>query len=86
MAAKSGLEGFMKVMAEELEDSGIRVNCVDPGPTATDLRKSIFPGEEAISVKDAGELIPLYRELMNPESSIRHGEIVRYEQGWDYGL
>jgi NAD(P)-dependent dehydrogenase (short-subunit alcohol dehydrogenase family) len=85
-AAKAGLEGLMKVLAEELENSAIRVNAVDPGPTATAFRKSIYPGEDASTVKKPEALVPLYVDLMNPDSGIRHGEVIRYEQGRDIGL
>jgi NAD(P)-dependent dehydrogenase (short-subunit alcohol dehydrogenase family) len=86
VASKAGLEALMKVLAEELETSEIRVNCVDPGPTATALRKSIYPGEEAGDTKSAEALIPLYIDLMDQSSDIQHGQIARYEQEWDYSL
>jgi NAD(P)-dependent dehydrogenase (short-subunit alcohol dehydrogenase family) len=85
-AAKAGLESLMKVMAEELENSDIRVNAVDPGATSTRFRKSIYPGEDASTVKQPESLLPLYIELMNPESGIRHGKVVRFGEDWDPGL
>jgi NAD(P)-dependent dehydrogenase (short-subunit alcohol dehydrogenase family) len=85
-AAKAGLEGFMRVMAEELENANIRVNAVDPGPTATAFRKSIYPGEDASGLKAPETLVPLYVDLMNPDSGIGHGKLVRFETDWDYGL
>lgn len=36
-ASKHGLQGLMKVMAQELGEHGIRVNTVNPGPIATPL-------------------------------------------------
>ena len=85
-AAKGGLESLMRVLADELENSDIRVNAVDPGPTSTRFRKSIYPGEDASAVKQPGALVPLYKELMNPESGIRHGKVVRFAEEWDYAL
>lgn len=85
-AAKAGLEGLMKVLADELEKSDIRVNAVDPGPTATALRKCVYPGEEASALKQPDALVPLYVDLMDPQSGIRNGDVVRYEQGRDIGL
>ncbi|MGD8555933.1 MAG: SDR family NAD(P)-dependent oxidoreductase [Chromatiales bacterium] len=85
-AAKGGLESLMSVLADELENSDIRVNAVDPGATSTRFRKSIYPGEDASTVKQPDALVPLYNELMNPESGIRHGKVVRFAGEWDYAL
>lgn len=44
--AKAGVEGLMETLADELENSQIRVNSIDPGPTRTSLRAWAFPGED----------------------------------------
>ncbi|MFQ5894963.1 MAG: SDR family oxidoreductase [Nitrospinota bacterium] len=43
-AAKAGLEGFSRALAEELRPRGMRVSVVRPGPTRTDIWDAI-PGE-----------------------------------------
>jgi len=78
-ASKFGLEGLMQVLAEELENSPIRVNSVDPGPTRTALRKRIFPGENPETVKPPEALMPLYLWLMGPDSKGTHGQALSYE-------
>lgn len=40
-ASKSGVETFSRVFAREVAGHGIRVNCVAPGPIATDLLKGV---------------------------------------------
>jgi NAD(P)-dependent dehydrogenase (short-subunit alcohol dehydrogenase family) len=85
-AAKAGLESLMKVLSNELENSDIRVNAVDPGATSTRFRKSIHPGEDASTVKQPDTLVPLYTALMNPDSGIRHGKVVHFGEEWDLGL
>lgn len=42
-ASKAGLEMFTKAMSIELGDYDIRVNCIAPGPTHSDLDKDIPP-------------------------------------------
>jgi len=76
--SKFGLEGLMQVLAEELEESNIRVNSVDPGPTRTRMRKIIFPGEDPSAVKSPESLMPLYLWLMGPDSRGTHGQALTY--------
>ena len=46
--SKVALEGFMKILADELEENtNIRVNSIDPGPIRTKLRADIYPGEKS---------------------------------------
>ena len=43
---KFGVEGFTQVLAEELKESGIRVNSVNPGATRTAMRARAYPDED----------------------------------------
>lgn len=79
-ASKFALEGLMQTLADELEDSAIRVNSIDPGPTRTKMRKNIFPGEEFTSTKPAEKLMPMYLWLMGPDSHGTHGRALSYEE------
>ena len=49
-ASKAALEAMVTTYAREVENSPVRANLVNPGPTRTALRAAAFPGE------DAGEL------------------------------
>ncbi len=44
--SKFGIEGFTQVLAEELKPFNVRVNSVNPGPMATELRKQAYPNED----------------------------------------
>ena len=78
-AAKFAQEGLMQTLAEELEDSPVRVNSIDPGPTRTNMRKTIYPGEDINRIKPPEQLMPLYLWLMGPDSHGTHGEALTYE-------
>ena len=44
--AKAGLEGFMQILADELEvNTPVRANSIDPGPVLTGLRRLAYPAE-----------------------------------------
>ena len=45
-AAKAGLENLVKIYADELIESNVCVNLIDPGPINTSLRRKAYPGED----------------------------------------
>ncbi|WP_456413748.1 YciK family oxidoreductase [Thiolapillus sp.] len=79
-ASKFAQEGLMQTLAEELEHTKIRVNSIDPGPTRTNMRKTIFPGDDINKIKPPETLIPLYLWLMGPDSRGTNGQALSYEE------
>ena len=77
--SKFGLEGLMQILAQELENSTIRVNSIDPGPTSTTMRHLAYPGEERDSHKSPEALAPLYLWLMGDDSKDVNGQALTYE-------
>ena len=72
--SKYGMEGFAKLLAEELENtSKIRVNIINPGATRTTMRAAAYPTEDPRDLKTPADLVPLYLYLMGPEGSAEHG-------------
>lgn len=57
-ASKAAVETMTKILAKELKGSGITVNCVAPGPIATEL---FFAGKTEEQVKRVIEECPLGR-------------------------
>lgn len=55
-ASKAGVEGFTRAFAREMADFDINVNCVAPGPIATDLIKGV--SEEQIRDIVTQQVIP----------------------------
>ncbi|GAA0889190.1 SDR family NAD(P)-dependent oxidoreductase [Rhodanobacter soli] len=57
-ASKAAVRNLAKTWAEDLKGTGIRVNVLSPGPTATELAKEVL-GEEGL--KAFGSMTPLQR-------------------------
>lgn len=75
--SKFATEGLMQVLAEELENtSDIRVNCINPGGTRTQMRAAAYPTEHPLQVPEADEIMPLYMYLMSPASIGTHGQSI----------
>lgn len=67
--SKAADEMLMQVFHLELENTtGIRVNSVNPGATATRMRKQAFPAENPATLAKAEEIMPAYLYLMGRDS------------------
>ncbi len=74
--SKFATEGMMQVLADELSDTAVRVNAINPGGTRTSMRASAFPAEDPNTLKTPADIIPLYVYLMAPESQAVHGQCI----------
>ena len=66
--SKFATEGLMQVMADELDDTTIRANSVNPGATRTDMRAHAYPGENPENNPTPAEIMPVYLYLMVSDS------------------
>ena len=67
--SKAGLEGFMQILADELEtNSPVRVNSIDPGPVRTALRSRAYPGEDAAALNAPEDVVYPFLYLLGPDS------------------
>ena len=66
--SKSGIEGLMETLADELENSPIRVNSIAPGPTQTAMRAWAFPGEDPSSLPSPDTRVSQFLYLAGPDS------------------
>ena len=75
--AKNSILNLMEVWANELSRTSVRVNLLDPGPTATRLRKMIFPGEQNDQLHTPDQVALNYVWLLGEDSQAVHGQVVR---------
>lgn len=75
--SKIALEGFAKILAEELEaGQKIRVNTLIPGPTDSPLRKKAYPAEDKTQLPAMSTLAPIYCYLFDTASLGITGQII----------
>lgn len=72
--SKFATEGLSQVLASELQHNNIRVNCVNPGATRTNMRLAAFPGEDRDMLKRPEEILATYIYLLGPDSQGATGQ------------
>lgn len=75
-ATKAGLETLVKCYANEMRNTTVRANLVDPGGQRTKMRAHAFPGEDPASLPAPDEMTGVFVDLAEASYS-RTGEIVR---------
>ncbi len=75
--SKFAIEGMVQVWASELEGLGsVRINAINPGATATNMRAQAFPAENPGSLKSATGIMPAYLYLLGSDSKAVNGQSV----------
>ncbi|MDD1796111.1 YciK family oxidoreductase [Enterovibrio makurazakiensis] len=74
--SKFATEGMMQVLSDELSNTSVKVNAINPGGTRTKMRASAFPAEEANKLKTPLDIMPLYLYLMAPEGISVSGQCI----------
>ena len=74
--SKAALEIMVKTWAGEVTKTPVKVNLVDPGALRTSMRAEAYPGEDPMTLKEAGEITDTFVELAEAAST-RHGEIIQ---------
>jgi NAD(P)-dependent dehydrogenase (short-subunit alcohol dehydrogenase family) len=76
-ATKAGMEHLVLTWAQEVATTSLRVNLFDPGPVATRMRVSAFPGEDRSSLPAPEAVAPALAALCLP-SEMRHADLVAF--------
>lgn len=66
--SKFGTEALSQILAAENEHSELKVNCVNPGATRTNMRLAAYPAEDRDALKSPEQVLPAYLYLLGPES------------------
>ena len=72
--SKFALEGFMQVLANELENTSIRVNTVAPGVLQTQMRKNAYPAEDFSKNTQPSEISSAFVYLMSKKANHIHNK------------
>lgn len=75
--SKFAVEGMVQTWAAELKGMGsVRINCINPGGTSTNMRAQAFPAENPNQLKTAAEIMPAYLYLLGPDSAEINGQSI----------
>lgn len=66
--SKFAAEGFTQALAEELRPRNIRVNAINPGAVATEMRHQAFPDEDQRTLRKPEEILDAFVYLASDES------------------
>lgn len=72
--SKFATEGMAQVLADEYENSHLRVNVINPGATNTAMRSRAYPAEDKNTLKTPAQIMNVYLYLMCDDSIGSTGE------------
>ena len=78
-ASKAALEHMSRVLAAELDGSGVRVFVVDPGDMNTEMHRLAEPGIDLSHLADAGEVAPAIVDLFDDSRAFARIEAQKIE-------
>jgi NAD(P)-dependent dehydrogenase (short-subunit alcohol dehydrogenase family) len=80
--SKFGLEGMSQTWASELEETGVRVNWVDPGNMNTAMHRAAEPEEDPSEWANPAEVTDVFVFLASDESSDVTGKRFQAQEDW----
>ena len=72
--SKAGLECLTQVLADEVKDSGIRVNAVNPAATRTAMRSHAYPEEDPQTLPEPEAIVGIFLYLASEASAAVSGQ------------
>jgi len=81
--SKFGIEGMSQTWAAELKESGVRVNCVDPGDMNTAMHRAAEPDEDPSKWTDPADVTGVFIYLASDTSRAVTGQRFQaQEKNW----
>ena len=80
--SKFGLEGMSQTWASELEDTNVRVNCVDPGNMNTAMHRAAEPDEDPGQWADPSDVVDIFIFLASDASKAITGRRFLAQEDW----
>lgn len=62
-ASKAGLEALTQVLADEVNQAGVRVNSVNPAATRTRMRAQAYPAEDPATLPSPADIVGVFLYL-----------------------
>ena len=79
-ASKAAVINLSMSQADELSSYGIKVFCIAPGRTATDLRKRLAPNEDPTSIMQPDAVFEVVKFLMSPNADTLEGQVLQVRE------
>jgi NAD(P)-dependent dehydrogenase (short-subunit alcohol dehydrogenase family) len=80
--SKFGLEGMSQTWASELEETGVRVNWVDPGNMNTAMHRAAEPEEDPKEWANPADVTDVFLFLASDESKSVSGKRFQAQEDW----
>lgn len=72
---KTALEALVRTWAQEVEQTKLRINIVNPGAVRTGMRAKAYPGEDPMTLPPPKDITDVFVDLAD-EQCIKHGEVI----------
>ena len=74
--SKAALEMLVRIYAEEMKQTKVRANLVDPGRTRTGMRAKAYPGEDPMTLPTPEHIAEKFLPLALPDCEL-NGQVVK---------
>ena len=76
LPSKWASDGLMRMLADELENTSIRVNAINPGAVRTNMRLQAYPAEDRSKLLSPDAIVVPYLYLLGPDGKGTNGQTI----------